>query len=228
MMHARGSRLLVRQVAQVALRPVAGRRVAISIEDLLHWAFARECAQLDFGGASGGAAGYGYVSSTAAIIRHEQLGCHVDGGGRSDPHHDADVVAAAVAALPAGHGGRGMAVAIAEHARAGTRPDAMVGAVPRCVPVAWANPRGVRVGKAEVIDRQEYVLSGRKRAFDVVVVPVTWRPDQSQIAAARRGYLSWWGAVLEIRQSFQTYGGLSCWDVTDDMPVMKPWLEKSV
>lgn len=211
----------------LVLRPARSGRREIGIEDLLHWAFAKEWARLEFVAADEAfeMLGYGYVSSTAAIIRHEQLGCRVDGGGRSLPHPDADVVASAVATLPEARGGRRMAVVIAEHARAGTRPDAMPGAVPRCVPVEWTRRgRGGREqGKAEIVGRITYLKGGRLRSCDVRAVPVTYRPTADQIAAARRHYLDWWGALRELRASFQAYGGLSAWGLTNKMPPMEPW-----
>jgi hypothetical protein len=71
------------------------------------------------------------------LIRQAMLGCRVDGGGGGGPrdvHQDAEVVAAVLAGLPDALGGRGMAVRVAELARAGITPDWMPGAVPRCVP----------------------------------------------------------------------------------------------
>lgn len=204
----------------------------VAILDLLVWAFQRECAQLDFDRHGVSAAGWGYVSSTAAIIQHEQLGCRVDGGGRSDPHPDADVVASAVASLPEARGGRGMAIRVAELARAGAVPDWMPDAVPRVVPVeTHTNRHGTR---AKTVDASVFGWEGwapqprRNRKGVVVrdpvrVCPVMVRPSADQIARARRAYLDWWGALLELREGFRAYGGLSAFAVVEAMPVMAPW-----
>ncbi|MBU2360411.1 MAG: hypothetical protein KKB02_16030, partial [Alphaproteobacteria bacterium] len=92
-------------------RASRGAAKDIGIWPLLVWAFRTECAQLDLGGGRDQLGhGYGYASMTSIIAQHEQLGCRIDGGGRSDPHPDADLVAAAVAVLPEGCGGARMAV----------------------------------------------------------------------------------------------------------------------
>jgi hypothetical protein len=205
---------------------------AISILDLLEWAFRRECAQLDFDRHGASAVGWGYVSSTAAIIQHEQLGCRVDGGGRSDPHPDADVVASALSVLPEARGGRPMAIRIAELARAGAVPDWMPGAAPKVVPVAVnVNQFGViaKTEDASGLGVHGWPAQPRRNRKGVVVhdavkyCPVLVRPTAAQISRARRSYLDWWGALLELREGFRLYGGLSAFQVTDAMPPMTPW-----
>ncbi|MDF1801714.1 hypothetical protein [Thalassovita sp.] len=196
----------------------------VAILDLLVWAFQRECAQLDFDRHGVSAAGWGYVSSTAAIIQHEQLGCRVDGGGRSDPHPDADVVASAVASLPEARGGRGMAIRIAEHALTGTVPDWGCGlGGPKCVPLEWKR------SKHGVFAQREYWkgpgrwpanLLGRDHGY---VCPVHITGSAAEHAMRRRAYLDWWGALLDLRMTFQVYPNLSCWVVSDDMPPRAPW-----
>lgn len=205
------------RVSRAAVQP-------ISILGLLDWAFRAECAQLDFDNLGSRASGWGYVSSTAAILQHEQLGCRIDGGGRSDPHPDADVVAAAVAALPEARGGRGMAIAIAEHARTGTVPDwgRDLGAA-RCQPVAWK-----RTKNGTFAAREYWTGRGRWPETELskdhgYVCPVYFSGSGVEHAARRRGYLDWWGALLELRATFRIYSNLSCWQVTDAMPPRRPW-----
>lgn len=204
--------------------PRGGLRRRIAILDLLHWAFARECARLELGDDDLDAMGYGYASSTAAIIRHEQLGCRIDGGGSSPCHPDADVVAAAVAALPEGCGGYRMAVWVADLARTGQVPDSMADARVRCEPIDWqCNRHGWRA-KSELIGH--VTVAGRGDRFyrsEVRVCPVTYSPTAQQIASARRAYLGWWGALLELRETFRLYGGLTAWEVTEAMPPRTPW-----
>ena len=220
-------------VLQVDAAPPCPGRAApkpIGIEALLHWAFGREHARLDFDDIGLAALGYGYVSSMVAISEHEQLGCRVQGGGRSRPHDDAEAVAAAVAALPPTLGGRGMAMTIAEHARAGTRPDALVGVVQRIEPVTWTSrgAGGQRKGAVERLPRESYVERGRVRWFVPTVVPITWRPSSQEIAAKRRAWLAWWGALRDLRAGLAANGDLRGWVLTDEMPPRAPWATKGV
>lgn len=208
-------------MAKVDRAGAVAQKKPIGVQALLEWAFRSECAQLDFGGAAETFqcnVGLEYV-----MMERAKLGCRVDGGGRSDPHPDADVVAAAVAALPVAYGGRGMAICIAEHARAGSAPDWMPGAVPRCLPVEWTQ-RGK--GRTVVVGREKYVARGRMREVEVRMTPVRFAPTAAQIASQRRAYLQWWLALLEIRCSFQAYGGLFDHAVTDAMPAREPWVQK--
>jgi hypothetical protein len=213
-----------------APRPGRVAPVAIGIEALLHWAFGREHARLDFDDLGLSPLGYGYVSSMVAIAEHEQLGCRVSGGGQSRPHDDAEAVAAAVAALPRSLGGRAMALSIAEHARAGTRPDAMIDVVQRYQPVSWTSrgAGGRRKGAVERLPRVSYVERGRVRLHDRPFVPVTLRPSAQEIAAKRRAWLAWWGALRDLRAGLSASGDLRGWVLTDEMPPRAPWSAKGV
>ncbi len=211
-----------------ALRPVVsdaqGRvRREISIQRLLEWAFADECASIDFEDEGTLAQGYRNVGTEWVLMQRCLIGCTIDGGGRSAPDHDADLVAAAVACLPEGCGGRRMAVHLAELARARRMPEAYVGVEQRCEPVGWhVNPHGRRA----VTEHLGYLddRSGRKpRRHDVRVCPVVYRPAADQIAAARRNYLLWWSALLDLRITFQIQNDMSRWSVSDVMPPRRPW-----
>ena len=62
------------QMASAAPRLIRGAAAQpVSIRSLIEWAFAREKAQLEFEGDVMLASGYGYVSSTAAIIQQQGL-----------------------------------------------------------------------------------------------------------------------------------------------------------
>ncbi len=201
-------------------------RREISIQRLLEWAFADECAQVDFEDAGTLAQGYGSVGNAYRMAQRGALGCRIDGGGMSYPDPDADLVASAVATLPVECGGRHMALVIAEFARARRVPDCMADAQTRCAPVAW---RGNRYGSSAVTEHVEHLMdySGRKpRRHDVRICPVTFTPTQPQIGAARRAYLAWYGALLHLRSSFQKYQNLSRWVVSSDMPLMRPWQKR--
>ncbi|WP_299558696.1 hypothetical protein [uncultured Sulfitobacter sp.] len=211
----------------VAGRDSKGRvRQEICIQQLLEWAFADECASVDFEDAGTLSAGYGYTSNAYRVHQRGMLGCRVDGGGRSLPDADADLVAAAVAVLPEGCGGRGMALQIAELARTRRVPDAMVGARARCVPVATRRNMHGTWGVTELLC-QVTDLSGRKaKRVDVRWCPVTYSNLAHQLHRARRNYLQWCLALLELRQTFKIYDNLSRWVLSDRMPPMRPWQEK--
>jgi hypothetical protein len=158
------------------------------------------------------------------MMEQARLGCRVDGGGYSEPHPDADLVASAVAQLPDYLGGRRMAVDIADLARARRHPDFMAGALPYFEPVAWAQSnRHGRSSKTQVIGQCVDVRKGKPVNVDVLVCPVRCRNDAAVIGRARRSYLNWYGALLDLRATFRLGGDLSSWHITDEMPVRAPW-----
>ena len=198
----------------------------ISILDLIEWAFQRECAQLDFDEMASTAGERPSVSPLWVLAQRRHMGCKIDGGGASEPHPDADIVASALAALPEARGGRQMAIWIAELARAGMRPDWMEGATTRCVPVeTHTNRHGTRA-KSEACGTVDVVSRGRKVQVELRWCPVTFTPTPQQIASARRSYLLWWDALHDLRINMQ-HGGLTAWRVTDAMPPRKPWVKSS-
>lgn len=209
----------------IGIRPSNGlSRTTVSIWDLVQWAFQRELASLDFNPvrsvATGSLPGFGleYV-----MMERAALGCRIDGGGSSDPHPDAQLVADAIASLPESHGGRGQALSIAELARSGRLPDCMIGAVPRFVPtmVGRENQHGQKA-KTESAGTESYIVRGRVRSFDRRYCPVRVTPTAAEIAAARRRYLRFWGALLYLRQSLSG-PGLTSFALTDAMPPLRPW-----
>jgi hypothetical protein len=204
------------------LRRVARpKRAPMSVQRALEWAFGVEQVHLDFGDVPEFHVG---TDTIWRLMRQGQLGCRVEGGGRSSAHHDAEVIASFVAALPEGNGGRSMAVQMAQLARAGRVPDAMIGARQRCVPVAWAhgNQYGA-MARTEVVEEVETVHRGRKIKRAVTACPVTYTPTARQIGAARRNWLGWWGAMLHVGHELRTLGGLDTIRITDKMPPLEPW-----
>lgn len=221
---------------EISLALRSGHRVPIGIWDLLQWAFQREFASLDFDevvrevGAAPG------VGMEWVMMERAKLGCRVDGGGRSDPHPDADVVASALSAMPVAYGGRPMAVWIAGLARAGRVPDWMLDATPRLFPRdTHINRHGEHARTADAAHLGEagwpnWQRRNRKGVIVKEVVPycpVVWRPTPDRVAAARRDYLAWWGALLELQTNLRSGAPLTCFDVTCDMPPMKPWQKNS-
>jgi len=217
-------RRIGKTIAAQARRDGLGRvRRQISIQSLLEWAFADECASIDFEDEGTLAMGYGAIGNAYLMAQRGALGCRIDGGGRSLPDPDADMVAAAVAVLPEGCGGRRMAVQIAELARARAMPDAFVGVHPRCEPKDWRINQNGKRAQTESLGI-EIDSSGRKpRRHNVLICPVVYRPDGGQVAAARRNYLQWWSALSELRITFEIHTNLSKWAVDDRMPPMTPW-----
>lgn len=208
--------------------PVRAARRAVSIQQLLEWAFQRELASLDFDEMATTSGSRPGISMEYVLMQRHNLGCQVDGGGRSEPHPDADLVASALASLPVACGGRTMAVWIAELARAGTTPDWLPGAVTRCVPMEWRKTKHGQFATTRTCGSVSYVSRGRKRSTDIRCCPVTYSPSASKIASTRRGYLLWWGALLELSTTFRIYDSLTAHVVTDVLPPRAPWSDENV
>lgn len=224
--------------AQQQISPARGVMppTPVSIRDLLEWAFQRECASIDFdelGTLSGRT--LPRFGTEYRMIMQAQLGCRVDGGGRSERHHDADQVSYALSALPVAYGGPRMALWIADLARSGREPDWMPDAKPVFRPSqTHTNQFGARAETRDAIElgRKGWAHQPRRnRKGRIVHDPVRYTPviclnGPDQIAAARRDYLRWWGALAELRTTFRVYGGLSCFAVTEAMPPMQPWKKR--
>lgn len=214
-------------------RSAAGTRSkrALSVQQVLEWAFRTEKARLELPEppdperGEGPCFGFEYV-----LMQRAALGCRIDGGRYkpdSSTHEDAEVVAASVAGMPTSLGGLRMAIRIAELARAGLTPDWMPGAVPRCVPVEMKrNQHGERsitvpVGTTRVLSR------GKWRTVELRACPVTFSPHPDQIAAARRHYAQWWLALDWVRAGLIAGGMLRGIDLTDAMPKRQPWVPRT-
>lgn len=208
-------------------------RREIGILCLIEWAFQCECAELDFGDIDRlGARSRSGIGIEYVLMQRGASGARIDGGGRSWPHDDADLVADAVAHLPLVHGGRWMAVQIAQLARAGSRPDTMVGARVRVRPEDWrTNRHGMHPATEDAAELGPYGWrpQPRRNRKGVIVhdrvryTPVVFSPMPDQIARARRNYLQWWGALLAVRRSLETTQLLSAHVLNDEMPPMAPW-----
>lgn len=212
-----GREMMIGQRASATICGVKARK-EVSVQQILEWAFRRERVQLELDGrveAEGHRPG---VSTIWVMIQRGNLGCKIDGGGTSEPHEDAEVVAAAVANLSIGCGGKSMAVQVAELARAGMTPDWMPGAKPKIVPAEWHTNRYGRRAKAERLTEAQ---SGWP--CDARACMITWSPSASSIARARRAYLGWYGALLDIRASLVAGRMLRAHQLTDAMPPREPW-----
>lgn len=195
----------------------------INIQGLLHWAFGVEHAQLDYDEISA-VGGHGLPSrgAEARLIEQGLIGCVIDTSpGRSYPHDDADLVATVLRNSLRWD----QAVWVAGLARAGRSPDWMRDARVRCVPVAWrgANQHGQLAATEEV----ERIKCRTRRGIvtrSVQICPVTYTPTASQIAAARRAYLDWWGCLLHVGSALRGHR-MRRYELTSDMPAMTPWKE---
>ncbi|WP_168797958.1 hypothetical protein [Pacificoceanicola onchidii] len=202
-----------------------GREI-ISIKRLLEWAFATECATLDFDEV-GAALGIGLPGVSAEHRVGEMLAMGFERGegvrpdtsfGRSHPHDDAELVATALRnAVPFD-----VAIWVAELARMCRVPRWNLGQ-PKLQPRAWSKRNHLgQLGKTEVCREVEYMQGRRKRVRQELWVPCVWAPSVGEVAAARRGYLRWWGALLSVRSDLRRMD-LARYSVSDRMPPMQPW-----
>lgn len=203
------------------------------IQRALEWAFGTEHARLEFDefGETSGALRDG-VDGIWIMMQRGRVGCTVDGGGWSAPADDADIIASAVSNLPEAHGGRKMAAEIAGLARAGIAPDWMRDARPRYVPVEIRTNRHgdfAATADARHLGSQGWPAQartgrkGRVHMDPVLFTPVKLVPTASQIAAARRRYLDWWGALLWLAGDLDALQILGRVEITGGMPPMTPW-----
>jgi hypothetical protein len=200
---------------------VRGVRREMSVMQALEWAFAREHAQVDFDDNGSGAGRVG-VSPIWVMMQRGQLGCQIDGGGRSACHPDAEIIAIFLEAMPRELGGKAMAVMVAELGRAGLTPDWMKEARPRCVPVAWRSTKHGPFAKTAVVGVETYFYRGQQVRADRVACPVRYVETVEQIGFARQRYLEWWSALLWLRQELMG-AGLSSLRITREMPLVAPW-----
>lgn len=199
------------------------------IERALRWAFSDECASVDFDEL--GATAHGNrrgMDGIAVMIERGAIGCQVDGGGRSEPAWDAQVIASAVANLPQRWGGRGMAVRLAELARAGTRPNWVPDDRMRCVPRDWRMTKHGPFAKRELVGAEQVIIRGRKVMYEIHCCPVRYTPTPQQIASARKAYAEWYRALLFLAVDLRRLNILSRVAVTTALPPRRPWLLRAL
>ncbi len=68
-----------------------------------------------------------------------------------------------------------------------------------------------------------YMSRGKQREVEVKYCPITIRNHHGDAAALRREYLGWWGALLQLRDTFRMYVGFTSCVVTEAMPPSTPW-----
>lgn len=200
----------------------------MSITEALHWAFATEKAQLDFD--RDGAHEYARcaVDTVWIIAQQGALGCRIDGGGAgavaANTATDAQIIAAAVEQIPEANGGRRMSLIVAECARAGIAPDWGQGDRLACVP-SW-DFDAKQGGWVAFTERSDCVWRwtgsrGAEYQHRGKVCPVSYTGSARSIAAKRRAYLDWYGALLHLYAALQP--ALIDVTLTGEMPDMAPW-----
>lgn len=167
----------------------------IDIENMLIWVYQKQKADIIAGRAVGlldieaSAAGIRRMKISgdgcAAVARSEALGVRVDSFGRDrgDLHVDAEHVHDLLEQFPAA-----LRHLIICHAKAGTRPDPMIGAQPRMVPVT--NKRG-KITK---------IWNKNRNWIGCEVRPVN---RQETIDFARETYRSWHRGVNLVAEKLQ-------------------------
>ena len=201
----------------------------MSVQQAVEWAFRVEHAQLELPEPPDQERGQGFgFGLEYVLMQRAALGCKIDGGQYKMgfyTHEDAEVIAATVAGMPDNLGGKRMAIRVAELARAGLTPDWMPGAVPRCVPVEMKRNRHGDHATTVVVGTERIRVKGKWRSVEVRACPVMFRPDASQIEAARRNYHDWCEALGWVRDGLRTSGILREVGVTATLPKLKPWLK---
>ena len=220
---------LHRPISRVGARSA---KRALGVQAALEWAFRIEQAQLELTLPPDiTEEGFGF-GMEHVLLQRAVLGCKIDGGQHkigSYTHADAEVIAAAVAAIPDSLGGKRMAIRVAELARAGLTPDWMPGAVPRCVPtIVKQNQHSTHSGTIVVgIERIRARGQGSRakwKTVEILACPVTFAPHPHQIEAARRSYEDWWKALGWVREGLIAGRMLRELEVTMAMPKVRPWI----
>lgn len=206
----------------------------LSVRMALEWAFMTECAELDL--SDGRNELHANVGIEWVVMQRMKVSEYrIDGGGRSDPHYDADLIAAALAAYGRQKGKGGVSVMAANCARNGQTPDWMQGVQPKIEPAAWKRgSRFKRMAETEVLRRgvvEARVPHPRNPQRSIVrrskVVeewcPCIWTTSLQEIQSARTNYTSWVNALAEVRDILKRSRDLETINITDHLPRRRPW-----
>lgn len=204
------------------------RRAAVremTIQQALEWAFAVEHARIDFDNLGAHEFDWPGVDNIWILQRHRELGCRVDGGGASDPHPDAQIIAAAVEALPIGVGGRRMALLVAECARARRVPDWQEDERRGIVPCGWdMTDAGEWLASTRKLDAVTFRdRRGRTKTYRPVICPISYTGTAAVLARRRREYLAWYGALLHLLSELSWCSAFTAIRLVDGLPDLSPW-----
>lgn len=153
------------------------------------------------------------VTNAQGLMRMAALGCRVDNAGLCVPREndldpDAEAVHDAVMAL-----GNEAGALVLYHAKTGSRPDWMPGAVSRMRPVMRGN------GKPSMVYWDHPKC--RKPAY----CRVTADPPQGRIDAARHVYAMWWDALRGLAETLEQ---LRAYVVAGPAAAFMPWLQEGL
>ena len=199
--------------------PEAPKPRAMSVRDVLEWAFAVEHADLDYGGIT--APFQATISATGKVAEIGALQARIDTSpGRSLPCDAAQDVALCVSHTL----GSELASLVRMYAITLSAPDSMADAVPQCVPRAWQPNRVGRFAKSTSTGKWYWgkARQGRRVRRDIMWTPVTFTHDPALIARSRARYTLWWGALADLRAPLKPLLSPKI-TVTDALPPRKPW-----
>lgn len=210
---------------QISTAIASGCRVRLGVIDLLEWAFQEERVQLDFDD-------LGLSDLVPAGVGMEWklsvMGCgHLDGGGRSLPHPDAEIVASFLADLPDECGGRSMAIEIANMAKSGRSPEWGEGRVARCEPKEWKRSRHGKFAAREMWQEKGRWPEPWLGRNDGYACRVYFYDTDLEVRKMRAGYQVWWRALEYLAVELELRGRLSSFVVTGALPPRRPWEKNS-
>lgn len=218
---------------------MAKEKREMAIRSAVEWAFGIEKAQLDLPDTRDiEDRGYGFGTEYVLMQRARLGGVKIDGGGRSYPHDDADMISAVVATIPRGLGGIPIAIRVAECGRNLTTPDWMPEAQTRILPVEWrARNQLGRWAKTEVIRRGINTIHTphpknpartikRRVPYTEEWCPITVEDHPQEIAAARREYSRWRAALAFVRDVLREGDLLGSIEITMTLPPDRPWQDR--
>lgn len=194
----------------------------IDIEALLVWAYRDQKADVVISrgvglhgleAAADGVASYASSAcGCAAVARIAELGVRVDQAGRDAGalHPDAEVVHRAVMRLTDRVNGLPRWRLVVQNAARGERPDAMVGEVPRPIPLLQ------RDGRPMV----NWTDKGKRYGS----CPVEYAPSAAMILAAQAEYAAWHAGLRLLALALQHEGGLTRWYPLQPEASAAPWL----
>ncbi len=214
-------------------RTAGGRVRHFTTQQAIEWAFRNECAQLDLPDQREVEdRGFGFGTEYVLMQRMKLGGVRIDTSkGRSLPHDDAEIIASIVGGFLKRH----MAVAVAQHAKAGTTPDWMPGAVPKVQPREWRKRGGFgALAKTEVVRRgvRDVVTPHPRNPARTITRPVKYQeevcpifvdPTPQEIERARKEYSRWWAAIDTVREQLLITDMLKDVKIKDGMPPKTPW-----
>ena len=202
-------------------RAITAATRTMGVQQALEWAFATEKAQVDFDQYGAHQFDRVGIDPLWRAMRLAEIGCAVDGGGSSDPHADATIIAGAVeTCLP-----RPMALTVVELARARRPHPWEADATRRIVPHGWhMQDDGTWTAETRRLDEVTFTdRKSRVKRYRPELCPIRYAGGAEAIGRARRAYLDWYGALLELATHLRRPGALLTIEISGEMPPLSPW-----